>query len=1414
MGPSVTGLERADAVKPSLIDRLRDDEIASIRSEVAAGRRDHILKSLDERGRAQELVRQQYSGRYPFELLQNANDAALAMNTPGRAHFLLTDTALIVADDGSGFGREQLEAICSLGRSSKGPGTAIGHKGLGFKSVGEVTESPQILSAGIGFTFNEARLRAEITELVGALDSRQRFPLYAFPFHVTVEDFAADSDVATRLLDEGFTTVIRLPLRADVERGTVADHLVTHLSPTLLLFLNGVNQLELVGTHGDFRAEVLREEEGAAEFAILEVDDSDEQWLIYRGSVPPDEEHLALLGEAWKEVEAVNYAIAVPLDDEGQPWLEESWPLHVYFPTDETPGLKVAVHAEWALSMDRRHISATAAAQPFNARLTAEVARFAAEVVAVDLLHRFEASPEAVVALCPTAADPSAGASRQLRSDWVAALAGTAFVPDAVGTPRCPEEFALLPSSLPDKSAAHRYADLDADHTMRVDLEAYPDVRALIQRTNAASEMSVAGLLSRLRAPSRDGLEGYYEFLMSWRDAAPGHLLQSLKAAPCVLVTSGEVVAPSAAPVFLPRQQRETLIPDSLPVPIAVVPELEGVEQFLRDLGVNRFEWQDLISRYLIGILEDPDVDSSLYDSAMDGLRAYQQVRLSGNEALVPILARVLLPTRSADGLAVGRRAAGGTYFGADWTNSPDLEVLYGPFGEVEFLAVDPPSDPSQRERDRDFYRMLGVLDHPRISTAVAESNRYVTESWRHPHRGSAFNDWMAAPETVVAAHCQDGHPQSQQLRLSHRLDRHESIIESGDPRRLQALWHQLARHWGAVYSPAMTAEFRCVHSSHSFAPLRPCESLFARTLRTSQWIPVVRHGTTDLARPHEAWLFLRPVGRLRDRVPSISDDMARDRGARALADALEIVDADRPSIDSLVALLQEMADEAAAGAPIDREAQQAARWVQRTLNDVLTVDDAPHPTPETVPVLARHAGQYVFVAQPPYADDPLLKETWESELPVLNAESGLTRLTRFLSLTSLDDVVRKIAVPYGTHVGDPVEVAAAAHIRTVKPYLLALVTNDSSRAQSATQSALKRLELVVCDELVLRYQYLDTEIERTDAVCFIDVRNDGTDRRPRYTATAYLEIDEANDQPHWFPLGRLLAQHVEVPPLADAFTMLLTASQEDRLRLLADRGITSEDVDHARKRLDLPADDEYVTLLPDAYDLLPQGREIHDSSAPVPRSDEGQVGDISTAARGDGSTEVAGPTTRPAPRLDTPIDPRSVSIETGKLSEPADVSRQSGHSAGPRGGRSVAPTVESDVDRRAVGRLGEALVFEKERERLSASGRDPDSVTWVSRVDELSPYDIDSIDENNQRMYIEVKSTRDPDPSTPFFMSQAEILMALDKRAHYWIYRVSGVGTETVRCVTVQDPITAILDGRGRLLLDKAHVTFRFEVD
>jgi hypothetical protein len=144
-------------VPMDLAARLCEREFAAIRVQLERDLGDKALQSLDERGSAQELVRQQYSGRYPFELLQNANDAAVEAGRRGRACFTLTGTALIVADNGTGFGEPQVKGICSLGRSPKGPGTSIGHKGLGFKSVGEITDQPQIISEQASFQFDHER---------------------------------------------------------------------------------------------------------------------------------------------------------------------------------------------------------------------------------------------------------------------------------------------------------------------------------------------------------------------------------------------------------------------------------------------------------------------------------------------------------------------------------------------------------------------------------------------------------------------------------------------------------------------------------------------------------------------------------------------------------------------------------------------------------------------------------------------------------------------------------------------------------------------------------------------------------------------------------------------------------------------------------------------------------------------------------------------------------------------------------------------------------------------------------------------------------------------------------------------------------------------------------------------------------
>ena len=252
-----------------VVTRLREGELRPLRLQAEDGLHASAFKSLYERGEGQELVRQQYTGRYPFELLQNANDAARDAGDRGRAHFLLTESALIVADNGSGFGDEQVDAICSLGRSSKGPGEAVGHKGLGFKSVGEITDHPQITSARASFQFSSDRVQAQVSAILGPLPEGQKLPIYAFPFPIDPADFGPDAERVAELRRSGFTTVIALPFSKGVDRETVEKHLLDNLHPRLLLFLPHVDHLELRGTSSDFSADVSREPEDGVEHVLL-----------------------------------------------------------------------------------------------------------------------------------------------------------------------------------------------------------------------------------------------------------------------------------------------------------------------------------------------------------------------------------------------------------------------------------------------------------------------------------------------------------------------------------------------------------------------------------------------------------------------------------------------------------------------------------------------------------------------------------------------------------------------------------------------------------------------------------------------------------------------------------------------------------------------------------------------------------------------------------------------------------------------------------------------------------------------------------------------------------------------------------------------------------------------------------------
>jgi hypothetical protein len=98
-----------------------------------------------------EQTQREYSGRFLFELIQNAYDRQSRDSVAGRVAIILVEDehdhgTLYVANTGTGFSASDVRRIGSLGLSDKQVGEGIGNKGIGFKSVLQVCTTPEVYS--------------------------------------------------------------------------------------------------------------------------------------------------------------------------------------------------------------------------------------------------------------------------------------------------------------------------------------------------------------------------------------------------------------------------------------------------------------------------------------------------------------------------------------------------------------------------------------------------------------------------------------------------------------------------------------------------------------------------------------------------------------------------------------------------------------------------------------------------------------------------------------------------------------------------------------------------------------------------------------------------------------------------------------------------------------------------------------------------------------------------------------------------------------------------------------------------------------------------------------------------------------------------------------------------------------------
>lgn len=115
-------------------------------------------------------------------------------------------------------------------------------------------------------------------------------------------------------------------------------------------------------------------------------------------------------------------------------------------------------------------------------------------------------------------------------------------------------------------------------------------------------------------------------------------------------------------------------------------------------------------------------------------------------------------------------------------------------------------------------------------------------------------------------------------------------------------------------------------------------------------------------------------------------------------------------------------------------------------------------------------------------------------------------------------------------------------------------------------------------------------------------------------------------------------------------------------------------------------------------------------------------------------------------------------------------------------------------IEKKELGDLGEKLVLEYEKEKLTALGF-VELAEKVNKVQDGMGYDILSFDENQVPIFIEVKTTT-KDESTPFGYTLNEMEFAKQNIGKYYIFRIYNYDfeTNTADFFPIENPLDELL--------------------
>jgi len=480
----------------------KKEEIRNITQEALKNQPD----ALADIGRGEQYLRQDYQGRYVFELLQNIRDAALTVedNEQYSAFFFVTETALIIANYGRPFDLDGIKSIRSIGLSTKASTKYIGHKGIGFKSVFEITENPQIFSGGYQLQFSRKKTVQQLQQYANTLpndqgsnylkkldESKRDISIMHIPHWMSIDEIESeqDRDLIQRLQQKNCPTLIRLPFKRGVTSDAVFKHLLMFPKEALLFLgcstaspeATSYTMVATSATSDNIKRVVMKnlttnrtrvltiDSERMSDYVRLmtlqsSLQSDSERWLVFATTKEiPDKVLTDEQREIFSHETAAEIQIALGLDDTGhlKPLGTRHRLFYVYFPTQEPVPIPCLIHSFFQLKPARTHFYECA----LNDWLCEQVVSFLTSDVLEWLKNDEGLKTSLPFLFIPSF--PTSSAAELLRKKLLPVLKNTAFVP-TVDYRRFvkPAEICLIPDALSNQRVGISISSMFSDKSI------------------------------------------------------------------------------------------------------------------------------------------------------------------------------------------------------------------------------------------------------------------------------------------------------------------------------------------------------------------------------------------------------------------------------------------------------------------------------------------------------------------------------------------------------------------------------------------------------------------------------------------------------------------------------------------------------------------------------------------------------------------------------------------------------------------------------------------------------------------------------------------------------------------------------------------------------------------------------------